>query len=273
MPESSYTKFQRIFLMSAVLPLLFIAGIQLFVLSDKTETYFAWTIALPITAAFMGAGYWSALAGAYSALQQKSWPAIRTNIAASLAATGMLAVMTFMHLDKFHLQSPALITRFVTWVWIAVYAITPPIFLVTWIVQARRAVEPGERSPLPAWLRAGLALQAAFALLVGLGLFIVPQTVAPAWPWPLTLLTARAVGAWMTSYGVACAAVFGENDVNRGAGTISSLLAFCILELIVLWRFAASVDWFRPMAWVYGGFLLLGSTVAAAYLWFRRVRH
>lgn len=35
----------------------FIAGIQLFVLTRATDTYFAWTIASHMTAAFLGASY------------------------------------------------------------------------------------------------------------------------------------------------------------------------------------------------------------------------
>ncbi len=37
--------------------LVFLAGIQLFVLSDATDRYFAWTIRPPLTAEFIGAGF------------------------------------------------------------------------------------------------------------------------------------------------------------------------------------------------------------------------
>jgi len=60
------TLYSRFVLFGLVLPLLFIAAIQLFVLSEQTETYFAWTFAAPISAAFMGAGYWSAMFHAYT---------------------------------------------------------------------------------------------------------------------------------------------------------------------------------------------------------------
>ena len=42
------TPFARFFVTFVVLPLLFIAGVQLFVLSAQTDYYFAWTIALPL---------------------------------------------------------------------------------------------------------------------------------------------------------------------------------------------------------------------------------
>ncbi len=251
--------FERLFVMTAVLPLLFIAGIQLFVFAEQTETYFAWTIALPLTAAFMGAGYWSAMVNAYMVMRQPEWSRIRTSIAASLAATGMLGIMTFLHLDKFHLASPALLTRFVTWVWIAVYVVTSPVFLITWIVQARRPEgEARAARPLPGWTRAGFAIQAGATLILGLALFIAPSHMIPSWPWDLTPLTARAVGTWLSAYGLACLAVFRENNASHGAGTTFSLLAFCVLQIVVLLRYLSSLDWARPLTWFYVALLLLG---------------
>lgn len=49
--------FARLFIRFGALPLLFIAGVQLFVFSEQTDYYFAWTIGLPLTAAFLSAGY------------------------------------------------------------------------------------------------------------------------------------------------------------------------------------------------------------------------
>jgi hypothetical protein len=40
--------------------LVFIAGIQTFVLSEDTGRFFAWTIAIPLTTAFLGTGIWPA---------------------------------------------------------------------------------------------------------------------------------------------------------------------------------------------------------------------
>ena len=45
---------------AAVLVLL--AGFQLFVFTERTNTYFAWTIVNPLAAAFLGAGYWASFA-------------------------------------------------------------------------------------------------------------------------------------------------------------------------------------------------------------------
>ena len=261
------TLYSQFVLYGLVLPLLFIAGVQLFILSEQTETYFAWTFAAPISAAFLGAGYWAAMLHAYSGAHSKSWSFVRTSLPAALTATGLLSITTFLHLDKFHLASPLFITRFVTWVWIAVYVLVPPILAVAWIIQSR---QPGARergqNTLPVGMRIGFVLWAAFALLCGLGLFLAPGAMAVLWPWPVTPLAARAVSSWLSAFGMACAALAWENDIRNGAGTCSSLLAFCILQLVVLARYAAAVDWGKPMATAYVLFLVLAGLITGANL-------
>lgn len=259
------TLYSQFVLYGLVLPLLFIAGVQLFLLSEQTETYFAWTFVAPISAAFLGAGYWAAMFHAYTGARAKAWAMVRTSLPAALTATGLLSITTFLHLDKFHLASPLFITRFVTWVWIAVYVLVPPILAIAWIIQSRLPGAHAKRhNPLPAWMRGGFVLLGAFALLSGLGLFLAPERMSALWPWPVTPLAARAVSSWLCAFGVACASLTYENDIRHGAGTSSSLFAFCILELIIIARYAAAVDWGRPMAIGYILFLLLGALITGA---------
>lgn len=257
--SAGLTSYSRFVLFGLVLPLLFIAGVQLFILSEQTATYFAWTFTAPLAAAFMGAGYWSAMFHAYSGARAKGWEYVRTSMPAALTATGLLTITTFLHLDKFHLNSPLFITRFVTWVWIAVYVLVPPILAIAWIIQARL---PGAhikgQNPLPTWMRSGFALLAAFALLSGLGLFLAPGAMAGLWPWPVPPLAARAISSWLCAFGVACATLTWENDIKFGEGTCSSLFAFCVLELIVVFRYSSTIDWTKPLAIAYILFLLLG---------------
>jgi len=260
--QAGLTLYSRFVLFGLVLPLLFIAGIQLFILSEQTETYFAWTFAAPISAAYMGAGYWAAMLHAYTGVRAKAWAYVRTSLPAALTATGLLTITTFLHLDKFHFDSPLLITRFVTWVWIGVYVLVPPILAIAWIIQSRlpEAHIRGQ-NPLPLWMRAGFALLAVFALLTGLALFIVPEAMSPLWPWTIPPLAARALSSWLSAFGIACTSLTFENDIKHGAGTSSSLFAFCVLQLIVLARYPAAVDWAKGMSIAYVLFLLLGLVI------------
>jgi hypothetical protein len=267
------TLYSRMVLYGLVLPLLFIAGVQLFLLSAQTETWFAWTFAAPISAAFMGAGYWAAMFHAYLGARSGAWSMVRTSLPAALTATGLLSITTFLHLDKFHLGSPLFVTRFVTWVWIVVYVVVPPVLAIAWIIQSRL---PGAhvrgQNPLPGWIRAGFALLAAFALLSGIGLFLAPGRMAEVWPWALTPLAARAISSWLCAFGIACLSLTLENDIRHGAGTSASLFAFCILQVIVVLRYLAAIDWGKPMGILYVLFLLLGLLITGANLLANRKR-
>ena len=264
---ASLTHYSQFVLFGLVLPLLFIAGVQLFILSEQTETYFAWTFGAPVSAAFLGAGYWAAMIHAYTGARSNSWAFVRTSMPAALTATTLLSITTFLHLESFHLASPLFITRFVTWVWIAVYVFVPPILAIAWITQSRMpgANERG-RYPLPAWMRGGFTLLAAFALFSGLGLFLVPDAMSALWHWPVTPLAARAVSSWLCAFGVACATLMFENDIRNGAGTCSSLFAFCLLQLVVVARYTGAIDWGKPMAIAYVLFLVFGAVITGANL-------
>jgi hypothetical protein len=84
------------------------------------------------------------------------------------------------------------------------------------------------------------------------------------WPWKITPLAARAISSWLTAFGVACTSLALENDVKNGSGTSSSLFAFCVLELIVVARFASAIDWAKPLSIPYVLFLLLGFAITGA---------
>src|SRR6266498_3067983 len=113
---------------------------------------------------------------------------------------------------------------------------------------------------------AGFLLLAAFALFCGLGLFFAPGAMSTLWPWTVPPLAARAVASWLSAFGVACLSLAFENDIHHGAGTSSSLCAFCALQLVVLARYASSVDWQKPLAYGYILFLLLGLLITGADL-------
>ncbi|MBN1452186.1 MAG: hypothetical protein JW963_14310, partial [Anaerolineales bacterium] len=100
----------------------------------------------------------------------------------------------------------------------------------------------------------------------GLGLFFFPAGFIPLWPWPLMPLASRAVGSWMSTFGVAAASLAWENDRVNGAGTLASLLAFCVLQFVVILRYPSSMDFANPLAWGYIFFLLIGLIASGAGL-------
>src|SRR5689334_4687788 len=95
--------------------LVFTIGIPLFLLSGQTERYFAWTIQSPLTAAFLGAAYWSSGVLEFAAARDRSWANVRSSVTPVLVFTVLTLMVTVVHLDRFHLAVPDLWTRFVTW--------------------------------------------------------------------------------------------------------------------------------------------------------------
>jgi hypothetical protein len=237
--------------------LVFLAGIQLFILTERTDRYFAWTIDIPLTAAALGGAYWASSIMEFSASRQPTWARARI----ALPAVGLFTTLTFattvLHLDKFHLGTRfAASTQFVTWVWILVYALVPVLMSIVLVLQLRAAgVDEPRRNPLPLWLRVVLGLHAVVLLTFGFALFGAPSGTSWLWPWTLTPLTARAIGAWLLSLGLAAIQVNVENDWRRATVATHSYVLLGILEFLALLRYPDSVDWARPAAAMYVLFL------------------
>jgi hypothetical protein len=239
--------------------LVFIVGIQLFVLSEQTDRYFAWTVAPPLTAAFLGAAFWAAGILELLAARQRVWASARIAVPAVLLFTTLTLLATLLHLDRFHLDTAS------GWVWLAVYVAVPPVMLALFVRQLRvPGDDPPRRAPLPRWLRLVLGLQAALLLVVGAVLFLAPQLTAPLWPWMLTPLTARAVAAWLLALGLGAAHLIRENDWERGRVAMPSSAVLGALELVALARYPGALDWSGPRAWV---FLLFVVSILAVGLY------
>jgi hypothetical protein len=80
-------------------------------------------------------------------------------------------------------------------------------------------------------------------LIVGLGLFFVPQTVIGLWPWMLTPLTARACGSGLTSLGVVAALAVRENAWERIWMALAANVIGGALELIAVLRYPDTMQW------------------------------
>jgi len=61
--------------------LVFIVGISLFLLSEQTDQYFAWTVKPPLMAAFLGGGYWASVCLEMLAACERVWVLVGTDSA------------------------------------------------------------------------------------------------------------------------------------------------------------------------------------------------
>lgn len=249
------TGMKRLLLVASAL--VFLAGFQLFILSEYTDSYFAWTIQPPLTAAFLGAGYFSSFLLEFFAAREKQWSRARIAVPAVFAFTTLTLVATLLHVDRFHFNDPNIFAQAAAWFWLLIYAVVPPAMLMVWARQQRMPGKDDDRTAiLPLAVRMLLSVQSILMLAVGIGLFLLPNQVAPFWPWKLTALTSRAVGAWLVGIGIYAMHAVKENDGKRIRSGSTSYLALGVLQLIALARYPGNVDWSRLVAWFYVAFVI-----------------
>lgn len=206
-----------------------IAGLLLFAGADETDSWFSWTIEPPLTAASLGAFYWAAFALLLAAANSPNWAGARPIAYPVLVIATVLLVVTLVHLDRFHLDS--LFGIF----WVCAYIVAPPL-LAYGIVRQREARDSGRDAarPLPAPLRAAIVGEGAVMLAAGVVMLAAPETAADLWPWALTPLTSRALGAFVLGVALVAAFVARENRLVLFGGTAIAYAALGALQLLAV---------------------------------------
>jgi hypothetical protein len=254
-PGASTVGIRRFFCVAAVL--VFAAGVPLFVGSTQTGRYFAWTIKSPLTAAFLGANYWAAFVLEVLAARQRPWARVRVAFVPVLMFTGLTLVITLVHLDRFHLHGGAFVTRVSTWSWLAIYVLVPPAMIVLGARQLRRVgAELGRSQRFPPLFRGAVAVQAVVLTGLGAALLIAPLSTSRIWPWTLTPLTGRAIGAWLVGIGLGAAQAVREDDFERARIAFVAFGVAVLLQFVALARYGGELDWSSISGIVYLAALL-----------------
>jgi hypothetical protein len=118
-----------------------VAGVQLYVLSTRTADFFAWTIGVPLTAVFMGAGYWGSLISILWVLRTHDWQRVRIAMPAHVifCLLSLLAALRF--------RSTLAADDWRTWAFIGVLLFSLATFSAAFWLQerGRRRLVPSER--------------------------------------------------------------------------------------------------------------------------------
>jgi hypothetical protein len=242
-----------------------VAGFQLWVLADRTDDVFAWTIRSELTAAYLGSFYWAAAVLALLSAREPTWARARLGVPGVLAFVWLTLLATLLHLDLFHLDGPGVAAQAAGWIWLAVYVAEPPLLLWAFVAQLRAPGTDAPRpNPLPRPYRAALAVQAAILILLGAALFVAPRDVGDVWPWALTELTGRAIAAWLIAVGGLLAAIRWENDRGRIRLGLALIFTLVVLQALALVRFGDEIAWSQLEAAVLVAFTatLLASALA-----------
>ena len=223
----------------------------LYLVATDTDDLFAWTIRPPVTAAFLGAGYASGFVLMALTVRERVWANARVALVTVLVFTVCTLGATLAHLSNFHFDRTGL-PRAAAWIWLAIYVAVPVTMATVLVLQLRLpGGDPPVRRELPAGLRTVLGAQCLVLVGVGAALLVDPAWVAPGWPWPITPLTGRAIGAWCLPLGVAAAMVVRERDAWRLRAAAVTYVVLGVLHLGALVRFREDIRWGEPQTWVY----------------------
>jgi hypothetical protein len=228
---------------------LIVVGLPVVVAPARTDRYFSWTIDVPLTAAFLGACYWTAALFTLLSARERDWPRVRAVMPGILVAGTLILVATLMHIERFAMDTAR------GWIWLILYAGLPPGTLLLLALQHRAArADAPVLCRIERWAAVLLALAAAALLITGAALVALPRTTGGWWLWPLTELTARMVGSWLAAIGATLVAVLLEADWTRVRAAMVYLAAVAVVHLATLARYPGTVQWEDVGAWVYVAF-------------------
>ncbi|MEZ5099946.1 MAG: hypothetical protein R3C15_09160 [Thermoleophilia bacterium] len=201
---------------------------------------FAWPIAAPLTAAWMGAWYVTAAVSLLAGFREPRWARTRIVLVVALTLTSTSLIATARFLDEFALGQGATIARLIAWTWLLVYALLPPAVLAVIVAHERRGGRAEWRAisePLLPATRVLLGALALAGLVSGIWLSAAPGALASHWPWRLGELPASVVGTWLLTLAVGSAWALAERDWARARIALVPAAVGLVLNLVALARF------------------------------------
>ncbi|MGY1590762.1 hypothetical protein ACI79D_02175 [Geodermatophilus sp. SYSU D00708] len=258
-PSASDVRTGTRWLLRAFTGLTLLAVVTLLVWPERAREAFAWSIAMEVTAAWLGAAYASGTVLSVLALRRRRWDEIRVAVVTVGVFTALTLVATLVHTHRMHLVHGEEAGRFAAWVWFGVYLVVPVACAAVVVLQeVGRGPARHVGRPLPRWLARLLAAQGAVLAAAGAVLFLGGLTVhhhsepvTRFWPWDVMPLSSQVIGAWLVALGVGAVLVIRERDLSRLLVPAVTYTLFGALQLVVLARYRADLDPADPWLWGY----------------------
>jgi hypothetical protein len=235
-----------------VIPFLVVASIMLFIWPQDTGKLFAWPVKPPMTAMMLAAAYMGGIYFFTNVLLVSRWHTIKTGFLPVFTFASLLGIATLLHWDRFTHTHPSF------YAWAGLYFTAPFLVLATWWLN--RSTDPilptSGDVEMPKSLRWLVGVVGVITILIALFLFVQPDLMIAVWPWTLTPLTARVVGAMFSLPGIVGLGIAADRRWSA-ACIILQAQAFSILMILI----AAARAWgnFDPSN--LASFLFIGGLV------------
>jgi hypothetical protein len=240
-------------LAAIIVPILVAAFIMLYLLPNDTGSLFAWPIKPPMSAMMLGATY---LGGAYffsRVVISRQWHAVRLGFLPVSTFAGILGIATLLHWDKFthgHISFE---------LWALLYFTLPFVIPVVWYLNQRasRGSAQSMEQPFSRWLRLAIGALGVVLAVASALLLISPELMIPAWPWPLTPLTARVLAAMFALPGLVGLGVAVDGRWSSASIIFQAQVLSILLILVAMVRAFDEIQWSQMGSWAFVGGLLL----------------
>jgi hypothetical protein len=236
-----------------IIPFLVAAAILLLIWPNDTDKTFAWTIKPSMTPMMLAAAYMGGIVFFWNVVKARKWHTIKVGFIPVIAFASFLGIATILHWDRFNHSHISFFT------WTALYFITPFLVLVVWLHNRRYENNQFESNDqmINQFTRLTIGVIGAVTLLISLFLFFSPTVMINLWPWTLTPLTARVVGAMFTLPGLVGLGIAADSRWSA-ARIILQSQSFSIVMILI----AALRAWgdFKPA--YLGTYLFIGGLLA-----------
>jgi hypothetical protein len=246
-----------------IVPFLVAAFAILYLFPDHTQQLFAWGIQPRMSAMMLGAAY---LGGAYffvRAAADARWHWVKVGFLPVTTFATLMGIATILHWDRFN---HGYISFFA---WVGLYFTTPFIVFLLWL--RNRSTDPGPISHdrrVPRLVRLVIGIVGGLTLLTSMILFLQPGFMISTWPWQLTPLTARVVGALFALTGVGELAI--ALDARWSAVRIalqSQMIGIAAIALAMVFSWS-NFHQANPLTWIFLASILFLLVVSPLlYLW------
>jgi len=250
---------------AAIIPFLLLAFVVLYFWPRDTGRLFAWPIAPPLTTLILGSVY---LGGAYFfllATRASRWHTIKAGFPPVATFATLMGIATVLHWEKFSHSHVAF------WLWAGLYFTTPFLVAGVWITNRRHEdATPVDDVLVPRVLARLVGGIGVLAVATSLFLFLLPERAIDLWPWLLTPLTARVMGA-IFALGLAAVGAFTERRWSAFRIMLQVEIVMLVLILVGGVRAAEDLDSSNWLTWLFAvGFG--GLLVASAMMYVRMER-
>ena len=249
----SHARTDRIFpetrwVSAIIVPFLLAAFVILYLFPDHTQQLFAWGIQPRMSAMMLAAAYFG---GAYFFVRTATnarWHWVKVGFLPVTTFATLMGIATILHWDRFN---HGYLSFFA---WVGLYFTTPFIVFLLWL--RNRCADPGPTDTssdlrVPDVVRLLIGIVGSLTLLTSIILFLQPGFMISNWPWQLTPLTARVMGALFALTGVGELTI--AFDVRWSAVRIalqSQMIGIALIALAIVLSWS-NFHQANPLTWVF----------------------